>query len=475
MADAKTQTNTADCPASQWHRLPAVLVAHCLSFVGDVCSLVAVQSSCKAWRANDKLEPVWKALFLHDWEEYSASNALIATGGGNTPWQERYLARARVEASWKAGRCKTAIVEFEHVEAVELLSYVELLVCNINRSVVVLLNATDLKEVKRRDLLTPLQYSDCLAVHDCATPVIATAGDIGVIRVWSVPTLEPLGVEIKTGSATGSGRAWTLSVHDDLLATASVMFTAQLWNWRTGELLCSVVEDAAQSVSFDVSGRFLFARTLASTRILALHESQLTVVHELALRQLQLKPSRRRRTLLALNRLWGLGLPRARLHAIGLGLGADVPFFLCGTNAWVEGIGDIIRPLDLEHQLPGASFAVVKPAAGLDTKAIFSHSSLKRDSGCATIQGFAAMPYQFGGNDLQPVAQALCPEIDQAIDWLASKGLRGRMTGSGSAVFAQATHAVDLHDAPAAWQVKMCENLGLHPLSDWALDERIKG
>ncbi|ADU98748.1 4-(cytidine 5'-diphospho)-2-C-methyl-D-erythritol kinase [Alicycliphilus denitrificans] len=180
-------------------------------------------------------------------------------------------------------------------------------------------------------------------------------------------------------------------------------------------------------------------------------------------------------TLLALNRLWGLGLPRARLHAIGLGLGADVPFFLCGRNAWVEGIGDIIRPLDLEHQLPDASFAVVKPAAGLDTKAIFSHPSLKRDSSCATIQGFAAMPYQFGSNDLQPVAQALCPEIDQAIDWLASKGLRGRMTGSGSAVFAQATHAVDLHDAPAAWQVKMCENLGLHPLSDWALDERIKG
>src|SRR5574337_1001618 len=176
-------------------------------------------------------------------------------------------------------------------------------------------------------------------------------------------------------------------------------------------------------------------------------------------------------TLLALNRLWKLRLPRTRLHAIGLSLGADVPFFLCGRNAWVEGIGDIIRPLDLEHQLPGARFAVVKPAAGLDTKAIFSNPSLKRDSDCARIQGFAAMPYQFGSNNLQPVAQALCPEINKAMDWLASKGLRGRMTGSGSAVFAQVTHAVDLHDAPAAWQVKMCENLKFHPLSDWALDE----
>lgn len=180
-------------------------------------------------------------------------------------------------------------------------------------------------------------------------------------------------------------------------------------------------------------------------------------------------------TLLALNRLWRLQLPRRQLQAIGLTLGADVPFFLCGGNAWVEGIGDIIRPLELEHALPGASLAVVKPQAGLETKAIFSHPLLKRDSGCATIQGFAAAPYSFGRNDLQPVAQSLCPEISQAITWLASKGLQARMTGSGSAVFAQAAQAVDLHDAPAAWQVKMCNNLRLHPLTEWASDGEIKG
>ena len=175
-------------------------------------------------------------------------------------------------------------------------------------------------------------------------------------------------------------------------------------------------------------------------------------------------------TLLALNRLWNLRVPRAQLEAIGLALGADVPFFLRGRNAWVEGIGDIIRPLELEHQLPPASFAVVKPAAGLDTKAIFSSPFLRRDSGCATISGFAAAHYRFGSNDLQPVAQALCPDVDRALQWLASKGLSGRMTGSGSAVFAQITHAVDLHDAPAEWHVKVCENLQVHPLADWASD-----
>ena len=175
-------------------------------------------------------------------------------------------------------------------------------------------------------------------------------------------------------------------------------------------------------------------------------------------------------TLLALNRLWNLQVPRAQLEAIGLALGADVPFFLRGSNAWVEGIGDIIRPLELEHQLPPARFAVVKPAAGLDTKAIFSSPLLNRDSGCATISGFAATHYRFGKNDLQPVAQALCPDVDRALQWLASKGLPGRMTGSGSAVFAQITHAVDLSDAPAEWQVKVCENLQAHPLAEWASD-----
>ena len=180
-------------------------------------------------------------------------------------------------------------------------------------------------------------------------------------------------------------------------------------------------------------------------------------------------------TLLALNRLWKLQLPRSQLQAIGLTLGADVPFFLCGGNAWVEGIGDIIAPLELEHALPGARFAVVKPAAGLETKAIFSHPLLKRDCASATIQGFAAAHYQFGSIALQPVVQTLCPEIGQAIDWLASKGLQGRMTGSGSAVFAPIAQSVDLQDAPQTWQVKMCNNLRLHPLTEWASDGEIKG
>ncbi|MGL6204528.1 MAG: 4-(cytidine 5'-diphospho)-2-C-methyl-D-erythritol kinase [Giesbergeria sp.] len=174
--------------------------------------------------------------------------------------------------------------------------------------------------------------------------------------------------------------------------------------------------------------------------------------------------------LVALNRLWKLNLRTPQLQAIALRLGADVPFFLCGRHAWVEGIGERITPLAGASAPPSARFAVVKPAAGLETAKIFASPTLKRDTHSATILGFAAAHYDFGRNDLQGVAQALCPDVQQALDWLQARGLHGRMTGSGSAVFAQMPHAVDLSGAPGAWQVKACENLTHHPLAGWAED-----
>ena len=175
-------------------------------------------------------------------------------------------------------------------------------------------------------------------------------------------------------------------------------------------------------------------------------------------------------TLLALNRLWRLDLPRPALEAIGLRLGADVPFFLRGRNAWVEGIGDTITPLENTQQLPRQRFVVVKPDAGLETKLIFSSPHLKRDSERARISLFAAKHFDFGHNDLQPVAETLCPDVKKAINLLETHGLHGRMTGSGSAVFAPMKQAIDMTDAPSDWIVKVCENLEVHPLHGWARD-----
>jgi len=178
--------------------------------------------------------------------------------------------------------------------------------------------------------------------------------------------------------------------------------------------------------------------------------------------------------LLALNKLWGLGLSVKKLAELGLKLGADVPFFLHGHNAWVEGVGEIMTPISL----PPAQFVVVKPSEGLETAKIFGSEALKRDTKPATISVFAADPYGFGHNDLQPVAQRLCPQISDAIAWLESASLasvvKGRMTGSGSAVFAQVPRGTDLiqmAQVPATWQnwkIQMCGNLDVHPQKGWA-------
>ncbi len=172
-------------------------------------------------------------------------------------------------------------------------------------------------------------------------------------------------------------------------------------------------------------------------------------------------------SLLALQRLWGVQLPRHALLAIALRLGADVPFFLLGGNAWVEGVGEQMTPIDL----PAADFLVVKPPLGVTTASIFQSPALKRDTETATILGFAANKefgvFELGHNDLQPVAQEFCPQISQSLDWLASKQLKGRMTGSGSAVFARLQHEVDIAGHPDGFKVRKCRNLQAHPLVGW--------
>jgi 4-diphosphocytidyl-2-C-methyl-D-erythritol kinase len=186
--------------------------------------------------------------------------------------------------------------------------------------------------------------------------------------------------------------------------------------------------------------------------------------------------------LIALNQLWALGLKRAELAVIGLRLGADVPFFLSGHNAWVEGVGEQITPISL----PLAHFLIVKPPVGASTPRIFSDPALKRDTKTAILQGFAAngsSDQQSGlvkfntqqllestHNDLQPVVERLCPEMVDCLRWLKSHGLQGRMTGSGTAVFVQTQDLLNFSDAPAHWTIHECSNMDAHPLQGWCSD-----
>ncbi|MCB1957723.1 MAG: 4-(cytidine 5'-diphospho)-2-C-methyl-D-erythritol kinase, partial [Rhodocyclaceae bacterium] len=116
--------------------------------------------------------------------------------------------------------------------------------------------------------------------------------------------------------------------------------------------------------------------------------------------------------LLALNRLWSLGLTRSELMALGLRLGADVPFFLFGRDAFVEGIGEQLRAIDL----PGAWYVVLAPQVSVPTPRIFSDPSLTRNTPPIRMADFAASTTR---NDLEAVVRLRYPEVDRAIRWLA--------------------------------------------------------
>ena len=182
-------------------------------------------------------------------------------------------------------------------------------------------------------------------------------------------------------------------------------------------------------------------------------------------------------TLLALNRLWDLHWPQDRLSALALTLGADVPFFVRGHNAFVQGVGEQITPIEL----PPLWLAVVKPGESLATAAIFGHPSLERSTPPVILADFladTALPDcandGYGRNDLQAVAQLQCAEVGQAARWLQARFGNSRMSGSGSAVFARAgtgdrplaTWGSD--DLPPHWVGRMCRSLTAHPLLHWS-------
>lgn len=180
--------------------------------------------------------------------------------------------------------------------------------------------------------------------------------------------------------------------------------------------------------------------------------------------------------LLALNRLWGLGLGRAELMRIGLTLGADVPFFLFGQNAWAEGIGEELRPLSL----PPSQFLVVWPGRGLSTAEIFSHPSLTRNTKSEKMETFSDFVRHhgsplFGRNDLQAVAERLEPRVSDALSRIRRRGFEARMTGSGSAVFALVSDADRaardvLSDLPDDWRGFLCRMMAEHPLAAWCTE-----
>ncbi len=169
-------------------------------------------------------------------------------------------------------------------------------------------------------------------------------------------------------------------------------------------------------------------------------------------------------TLLALNHLWELRMSRAELMSLGVTLGADVPFFLLGGNAFVEGIGERMTPI----RTPEGWFVVIHPGVAVPTPAIFGAAELTRDTKAVRIADFSASPLGFGKNDLQTVAAHAFPAVAEALEWLARHG-EARMTGSGACVFCRfgsepEARAV-LQAVPSGWRGWLVRALPRHPLT----------
>jgi 4-diphosphocytidyl-2-C-methyl-D-erythritol kinase len=165
-------------------------------------------------------------------------------------------------------------------------------------------------------------------------------------------------------------------------------------------------------------------------------------------------------TLIALNELWGTGLARPALARLGLALGADVPFFLFGRNAFAEGVGEVLAELTL----PPAWYVVVTPQVAVPTREIFASPALTRDTKRIRITAFFP---GVGHNDLEPVVRAGFPEVARALEWLGAHG-DARLSGSGSSVFLACESAERAHSVaarvPGTWRAWAVQGLERHPL-----------
>ena len=166
--------------------------------------------------------------------------------------------------------------------------------------------------------------------------------------------------------------------------------------------------------------------------------------------------------LVALDRVWGSDLGPDRLAALGLQLGADVPVFVRGRNAWAEGVGEQLTPLEL----PPAWYLLVDPGVHVPTAELFRAAELTRDAAPATISDFVSgVPL---GNAFEPVLRGREPAIEAVFAALSRVGTP-HLTGSGSGCFVEfatreAAEAAlaGLPDGMKAWVAAGAEQSPLH-------------
>jgi 4-diphosphocytidyl-2-C-methyl-D-erythritol kinase len=179
--------------------------------------------------------------------------------------------------------------------------------------------------------------------------------------------------------------------------------------------------------------------------------------------------------LLALNRLWRLNLSRTELLSLGLLLGADVPFFIHGTNAWAEGVGEQLQTIALAE----AYYVVLTPNTHVSTAQIFANKQLTKNTIPKTMSDFSRACNLSSGNisaeftnDLEKVVCNDYPPVLACLTWLRQFG-DARMSGSGASVFLEVAEekiATKIcNQKPNDVQGFVAKGLNQHPLMDFVL------
>ena len=145
-------------------------------------------------------------------------------------------------------------------------------------------------------------------------------------------------------------------------------------------------------------------------------------------------------TLIVVNQLWQCGLSIDQLAALGLQLGADVPVFVHGRNAWAEGIGEHLSFIDLDQK----QYIIIKPECFISTQQLFSQKTLTRDTKPTKFCAYQLKPSSFG-NNFESVARSLYPEVDVAMRYLDQFGT-AKLTGTGACVFVEVTEKMNVSE-----------------------------